>query len=251
MILLHTLLHYYTFLINFFHLTSIFLIYRHREEEELVVRKREVMNDLYWWYRDAEDNETLHGPFESEKMLTWYDHGYFTSELVVWWCFHADGRNGLKRIPSTIEQLFSSGPGGTTTSPTTDIKIEIFSLAFHDALEESYWVESIDPSTNKKYYYNIKTEISAWELPTVTNITAETASGVDTTYDTGQSTATTAGNEEGTSSTYTDDIEHDLGTRSYIYNDADKWYYKDASDAVQGPFHADDMRAWMDAGYFT
>merc|ERR1712166_1075420 len=30
-----------------------------------------------------------------------------------------------------------------------------------------------------------------------------------------------------------------------------KWYYKDQDDLSQGPFHANDMRAWMDAGYIS
>ena len=203
---------------------------RHREESELVVRKREVMNDLNWWYRDAENTDLRHGPFDSEKMLAWYDHGYFQSDLVMWWCFHADGRNGLRRPPVTISILF--------------IKVEeIFSLAFQDALEESYWVESLDPATNKSYYYNIKTEVSAWELPTVTTTSAAAVEASRT--DNEESGASTDGNTTG------DRENYDVGARLYTYDDAGKWYYKDQNDVVQGPFHADDMRAWMDAGYFN
>ena len=42
-------------------------------------------------------------------------------------------------------------------------------------------------------------------------------------------------------------IEYDI----QYYLDYDKWYYKDEDDLSQGPFHANDMRTWMDAGYIS
>merc|ERR1711865_72999 len=42
-------------------------------------------------------------------------------------------------------------------------------------------------------------------------------------------------------------VEYDI----QYYLDYDKWYYKDQDDMSQGPFHANDMRAWMDAGYIS
>ena len=218
---------------------------RQREESELVVRRREVMASLYWWYQTEEESGQVgesgevgktgetgevikHGPYDSEKMLSWYDHGYFQDSLIVWWCHNSDGRNGFRRAPSTIASLFLDPT--TENSSKGGGKDAVFSLAFPDALEESYWVESVDPSTERKYYYNIKTEVSAWELPTVVSADAAAAAAA-----------------------LEDEVDEiiDDADRTYQYEDAGQWFYKDHGDVSQGPFHADDMRAWMDAGYFN
>jgi hypothetical protein len=154
-------------------------------------------------------------------MLSWYDHGYFQDDLIVWWCRHEDGRNGLRRSKATISGLFfKQGESGG--------KDAVFSLAFSSALEESYWVESVDPATSTTYYYNIRTEVSAWELPTVDDGEEETNSEETNTNE---------------MSSHVSEVQ-----RAYHYEDVDQWYYKDHADVEQGPFHADEMRAWMDAG---
>ena len=33
----------------------------------------------------------------------------------------------------------------------------------------------------------------------------------------------------------------------YVYDECDAWYFRDRVETPQGPFHADEMRAWMDA----
>ena len=189
---------------------------RQREENERVVRRREVMETLFWWYEDAESG-ARQGPFESSRMLAWFDAGYFAPDLKLWWGQHRDGRNAFRRRVRTLEALF---PGNNET----------FALAFADAVEEANWVESTDPASHKTYYYNINTEVSAWTLPTVSGDNAAEADSI-----------------EGAGGT----VKAGDAVHQYDYERCDKWYFKDHSQTTQGPFHADEMRAWMDAGYFT
>ena len=203
---------------------------REKEEHQLIVRKRQLMESLNWWYQD-----TIHGkrqgPFGSAKMRSWYLDGYLSLDLLLWWDFNDDGHNAFLRKPMSLVQIFPDAGNKED---------DVFVLAHSLAAEESNWVESTDPASGMKYYYNIVTEVSSWELPTVSGQYAATL--------TVKQSASTLLKAETASLSANIDPE---AIYKYHYGLSDSWYYKDHSCVQQGPFHADEMRAWMDAGYFT
>lgn len=201
---------------------------RRREEYERTVKKREIMESLHWWYQDTETG-AKQGPFDSARMRSWFDGGYFNLALALWFGAHEDGRYAFRRRSMTIAEIF---PGADSTGADA-----VFALAHPLAVEEANWVESTDPASEMTYYYNLVTEVSAWELPTVSGEHAANQDGEQK----------NAKKPRGGVAAAVDDG----AIFQYIYERSECWHYKDQSGAQQGPFTADEMRAWMDAGYFT